>query len=66
MESDEDQEEAEEEEEEEVPQKKSNKKSNNKKGEILPTDKKFDSNTITPGTDFMVRLDKQLRVSEKP
>ena len=32
------------------------------KGESLPKEKKFDSNTITPGTDFMVRLDRQLRV----
>ena len=41
-----------------------NDKKARQKGEILPTDKKFDSNTITPGTDFMVRLDKQLRVSQ--
>jgi 5'-3' exoribonuclease 1 len=33
------------------------------KGESLPTVPKFDSNTITPGTGFMVRLDQQLRVS---
>ena len=43
-----------------------NDKKARQKGEILPTDKKFDSNTITPGTDFMVRLDKQLRVSGTP
>lgn len=27
----------------------------------MPTEGKFDSNVITPGTGFMVRLDKQLR-----
>ena len=31
------------------------------KGEELPKEKKFDSNVITPGTGFMVRLDAQLR-----
>ena len=39
-----------------------NEKKARQKGETLPTEKKFDSNTITPGTDFMVRLDQQLRV----
>ncbi len=31
------------------------------KGEILPTAKRFDSNCITPGTPFMVRLQEQLK-----
>ena len=31
------------------------------KGEVLPTEARFDSNCITPGTDFMDRLDAQLR-----
>ncbi|XP_077287870.1 5'-3' exoribonuclease pacman [Arctopsyche grandis] len=31
------------------------------KGEILPDTKRFDSNCITPGTVFMVRLHEQLR-----
>lgn len=39
-----------------------NEKKARQKGEDLPTEKKFDSNTITPGTGFMVRLDQQLRV----
>lgn len=30
-------------------------------GEILPTEKRFDSNCITPGTEFMVRLQEQLK-----
>ncbi|KAJ3594424.1 hypothetical protein NHX12_003731 [Muraenolepis orangiensis] len=30
------------------------------KGEILPTEARFDSNCITPGTDFMARLQHQL------
>ncbi|KAJ2946889.1 hypothetical protein O0L34_g16222 [Tuta absoluta] len=38
-----------------------------KKGETLPTEKRFDSNCITPGTVFMARLHEQLRffVKEK-
>ena len=39
-----------------------NEKKARQKGETLPTEKKFDSNVITPGTGFMVRLDQQLRV----
>ncbi len=31
------------------------------KGEVLPTEKAFDSNCITPGTPFMQRLQEQLR-----
>ncbi|XP_036369646.1 5'-3' exoribonuclease 1 isoform X4 [Octopus sinensis] len=31
------------------------------RGEVLPTEKRFDSNCITPGTEFMVRLQKQLQ-----
>ncbi|KAL4221730.1 5'-3' exoribonuclease 1 [Mactra antiquata] len=31
------------------------------KGEVLPTEKRFDSNCITPGTPFMVRLQQQLQ-----
>ncbi|KAL1453826.1 hypothetical protein WDU94_010137 [Cyamophila willieti] len=31
------------------------------KGELLPTEKRFDSNCITPGTPFMFRLHQQLR-----
>ncbi|XP_026751467.1 5'-3' exoribonuclease 1 isoform X2 [Galleria mellonella] len=31
------------------------------KGEVLPTEKRFDSNCITPGTAFMVRLHEQLK-----
>ncbi|XP_073951725.1 5'-3' exoribonuclease pacman isoform X1 [Choristoneura fumiferana] len=31
------------------------------KGEVLPTEKRFDSNCITPGTVFMARLHQQLR-----
>ncbi|KAK3105106.1 hypothetical protein FSP39_017370 [Pinctada imbricata] len=30
-------------------------------GEVLPTEKRFDSNCITPGTEFMVRLQEQLK-----
>lgn len=39
-----------------------NEKRAKQKGEDLPTEKKFDSNVITPGTGFMVRLDRQLKV----
>ncbi|CAH2107035.1 unnamed protein product [Euphydryas editha] len=37
------------------------------KGEVLPTEKRFDSNCITPGTVFMARLHEQLKyfVKEK-
>nr|XP_057944195.1 5'-3' exoribonuclease 1 isoform X2 [Doryrhamphus excisus] len=31
------------------------------KGEVLPTEARFDSNCITPGTEFMVRLQDQLK-----
>ncbi|XP_048250322.1 5'-3' exoribonuclease 1-like isoform X1 [Haliotis rufescens] len=31
------------------------------KGEVLPTEKRFDSNCITPGTEFMVKLQEQLK-----
>ncbi|XP_077990094.1 5'-3' exoribonuclease 1-like [Glandiceps talaboti] len=31
------------------------------KGETLPTEKRFDSNCITPGTEFMARLHEQLK-----
>ncbi|XP_019724925.1 5'-3' exoribonuclease 1 isoform X2 [Hippocampus comes] len=31
------------------------------KGEVLPTEARFDSNGITPGTEFMVRLQEQLK-----
>ncbi|KAI0236329.1 5'-3' exoribonuclease 1, partial [Lamellibrachia satsuma] len=31
------------------------------KGEILPTEERFDSNCITPGTEFMTRLHEQLK-----
>ncbi|XP_063888211.1 5'-3' exoribonuclease 1-like [Scylla paramamosain] len=31
------------------------------RGEKLPTEERFDSNCITPGTEFMERLDSQLR-----
>jgi 5'-3' exoribonuclease 1 len=31
-----------------------------KKGTVLPTEAAFDSNCITPGTPFMMRLQKQL------
>ncbi|BFZ23484.1 hypothetical protein BsWGS_26524 [Bradybaena similaris] len=31
------------------------------KGEVLPTEKRFDSNCITPGTSFMVRLQEHLK-----
>lgn len=31
------------------------------KGEDLPTDKRFDSNCISPGTEFMERLHEQLK-----
>ena len=30
-------------------------------GEILPTEKRFDSNCITPGTEFMVKLHEYLK-----
>ncbi|XP_077580740.1 5'-3' exoribonuclease 1 [Stigmatopora nigra] len=30
------------------------------KGEVLPTEARFDSNCITPGTEFMVKLQEQL------
>ena len=32
-----------------------------KRGEILPTEARFDSNCITPGTVFMARLQEQLK-----
>ena len=32
-----------------------------RKGETLPDEKRFDSNCITPGTGFMVRLQRQLK-----
>lgn len=32
-----------------------------KKGEVLPTEARFDSNCITPGTVFMARLQEQLQ-----
>uniref|UniRef100_A0A673GBD1 5'-3' exoribonuclease 1 n=1 Tax=Sinocyclocheilus rhinocerous TaxID=307959 RepID=A0A673GBD1_9TELE len=31
------------------------------KGEVLPTEARFDSNCITPGTDFMAKLQEQLK-----
>ncbi|KAJ8271161.1 hypothetical protein GJAV_G00123430 [Gymnothorax javanicus] len=31
------------------------------KGEVLPTEARFDSNCITPGTEFMARLQEQLK-----
>lgn len=31
------------------------------RGETLPTEARFDSNCITPGTEFMVRLHTQLQ-----
>uniref|UniRef100_A0A8C9U1S1 5'-3' exoribonuclease 1 n=1 Tax=Scleropages formosus TaxID=113540 RepID=A0A8C9U1S1_SCLFO len=31
------------------------------KGEVLPVEARFDSNCITPGTDFMARLQEQLK-----
>ncbi|CAL4126734.1 unnamed protein product, partial [Meganyctiphanes norvegica] len=31
------------------------------RGEVLPTEERFDSNCITPGTEFMNNLDKQLQ-----
>ncbi|KAF2357382.1 putative 5-3 exonuclease [Trinorchestia longiramus] len=31
------------------------------KGEVLPSEERFDSNCITPGTEFMDRLDKHLQ-----
>lgn len=31
------------------------------KGEVLPTEDRFDSNCITPGTEFMARLHEQLK-----
>lgn len=33
-----------------------------KKGDILPTEQRFDSNCITPGTEFMVKLNKALQM----
>lgn len=32
-----------------------------KKGEVLPNQARFDSNCITPGTEFMARLQEQLK-----
>ncbi|RWS07877.1 exoribonuclease 1-like protein [Dinothrombium tinctorium] len=32
-----------------------------KRGEVLPEEARFDSNCITPGTEFMVRLQEQLK-----
>lgn len=32
-----------------------------KKGDILPTEERFDSNCITPGTEFMVKLNETLK-----
>ena len=32
-----------------------------KKGDILPTEQRFDSNCITPGTEFMVKLNQALK-----
>ena len=37
-----------------------NEKKAKDKGEELPEEEKFDSNCITPGTSFMVRLQEQL------
>ncbi len=31
------------------------------KGQVLPTEPRFDSNCITPGTDFMTRLHEHLK-----
>ena len=31
------------------------------KGEVLPSEPRFDSNCITPGTDFMARLHEHLK-----
>jgi 5'-3' exoribonuclease 1 len=31
------------------------------KGEVLPSQERFDSNCITPGTPFMVNLQEQLK-----
>lgn len=31
------------------------------KGEVLPSEDKFDSNCITPGTEFMCKLHEQLK-----
>lgn len=31
------------------------------RGEVLPTEKRFDSNCITPGTEFMAKLHEQLK-----
>uniref|UniRef100_A0A6G1SN29 5'-3' exoribonuclease n=1 Tax=Aceria tosichella TaxID=561515 RepID=A0A6G1SN29_9ACAR len=32
-----------------------------KKGDVLPTEERFDSNCITPGTEFMVKLNETLK-----
>jgi len=32
-----------------------------RKGEVLPSEERFDSNCITPGTEFMARLHSQLQ-----
>ena len=32
-----------------------------RKGEALPEEERFDSNCITPGTEFMVKLQEQLK-----
>ena len=31
------------------------------RGQVLPTEERFDSNCITPGTEFMWKLHKQLK-----
>ncbi|KAK3800409.1 hypothetical protein RRG08_052792 [Elysia crispata] len=38
-----------------------NEKKAQERGEVLPTEKRFDSNCITPGTPFMVRLQTHLK-----